>query len=73
MTQHGSKHHIWSFEVTFVLQTSLYLGSFFVKTLGVLMLHLELWMIGEDEHMVPNIIIYHLDQFLFSNYRSKRL
>ena len=48
MTQHGSKHHIWSFEVTFVLQTSLYLGSFFVKTLGVPMLHLELWMIGED-------------------------
>ena len=36
---------------------------------GVLMLHLELWMIGE----VPNIIIGHLEQFLFSSYCSKRI
>ena len=48
-TQHGSKHHYWSFGATFVLQTFLYLGSFLVKTGGVLMLHLELWMIGADD------------------------
>ena len=49
-TQHGSKHHYWSFGATFVLQTFLYLGSFLVKTVGVLILHLEPWMIGEDFH-----------------------
>ena len=49
MTQHGSKHLYWSFGATFVLQTFLYVDSFLVKTIGVLMLHLELWMIGEDD------------------------
>ena len=52
-TQHGSKHHYWSFGATFVLQTFLYLGSFLVKTVGVLILHLELWMIGEDDQGDP--------------------
>ena len=46
---HGSKHLYWSFGATFVLQRFLYVGSFLVKTGGVLMLHLELWMIGADD------------------------
>ena len=49
VTRHGSKHLYWSFGATFVLQTFLYVGSFLVKTGGVLMLHLELWMIGADD------------------------
>ena len=53
VTKHGSKHHYWSFGATFVLQTFLYLGSFLVKTVGVLILHLELWMIGEDDQGDP--------------------
>ena len=53
MTKHGSIHNCWSFGATFVLQTSLYLGSFLVKTVGVLILHLELWMIGEDDQGNP--------------------
>ena len=44
-----SKHPYWSFVTTFVLQSSLYLGSFLVKTVGFLMFHLELWMIGEND------------------------
>ena len=49
VTKHGSKNLYWSFGATFVLHTFLYVGSFLVKTGGVLMLHLELWMIREDD------------------------
>ena len=71
VTQHGSKHHYWSFGATFVLQTFLYVGSFLVKTGGVLMLHLELWMIGEDDQGDPTwfqtSLLVILSNFCFTN------
>ena len=63
MTKHGSIHNCWSFGATFVLQTFLYLSSFFFKTLGVLMLHLELWMIGEDDQVDPHGSKHHYLSF----------
>ena len=41
---------LWSFGATFVFKTLLYFVVILVKNIGVLMLFLELWRIGEDDN-----------------------